>query len=96
METCFNYCYERGNNDGVGWFSSDELRFINRVHELAEQHPDEVTIIKEPEENFGCIYCKVPQTWLKIIPPRSLNLTDEQRAAMRERAKNNFNLDLTT
>lgn len=90
METCFNYCYERGDNDNIGWFSSDEQKWINRIRKLKEQYPDDVIIRVEPETNDGCIYCKVPQSWLKISPPRKLELTDEQIAQRKEQAMKNL------
>lgn len=88
METCFNYCYERGDNDNIGWFSSDEKKWITRIRKLKEQYPDQVIIRAEPETNDGCIYCKVPQSWLKIQPPRQM--TEEQREALRSRAREVF------
>lgn len=78
METCFNYC-----DTEQAFFSSDERRWINKIHKLKEQHPDKVTIIKEPEDNDGTIYCKLPVTALKIQFKREY--TDEQRAQMAER-----------
>lgn len=91
METCFNYCYDRNHNDNVGWFSSDEQRWITKIHKLKEQYPDEVIIKAEPEDNDGCIYCRLPQNWLKIQPPRQLSDDAKQRIVERlanGRAKN--------
>ena len=91
METCFNYCYDRNHNDNVGWFSSDEQRWITKIHKLKEQYPDEVIIKAEPEDNDGCIYCKLPQNWLKIQPPRQLSDEAKQRITeqlAKGRAKN--------
>ena len=85
VETCFNYC---GNTPvDVAYFSSDEMRWINRIHKLKKTNPDEVEIIKEPEDNDGCIYCRVPPTWLAIQPPRKINMSEEQREASRARMK---------
>lgn len=89
-ETCFNYCYEPNKNDHIGYFSSNETRHINRIHSLAEKYPDYVKILKEPEENFGIIYCSLPQEWLKVSPPKSIDYTEEQWKEIRERAGNNF------
>lgn len=72
----------------TAYFSSDEQKWINRIHKLKESEPDSVNIISEPEENDGCIYASVPSKWLKIAPPRHVNFTEEQREAMRERLKN--------
>ena len=82
METCFDYC-----NKEHGYFSSDERRFINRVRNLKEQYPEKVRIIKEPEDNDGCIYCELPVEWFTIRVPKKMNLTDEQRKELSDRMK---------
>lgn len=81
METCFNYCGDKG------FFSSDERKWIGRVRKLKEKYPDEVRIIAEPENNDGCIYCELPKEWLKVQPPVKRNLTDEQRQELSDRMK---------
>ena len=66
-------------------FSSDERRWINLIHRLKESHPDQVRILAEPNENDGCIYCAIPSAWLKIKPPTTRTMSDEQRNQARER-----------
>lgn len=80
IETCFNYC-----EIGKGFFSSDEQRWITRIHKLKEQYPNEVTIIKEPEDNDGCIYCRLPSSWLKIGPKKKVTMTEEQKQVISSR-----------
>ena len=80
METCFNYCQPE-----TAFFSSDERRWITKIRKLAESHPEEVRIIRQPDENDGCIYCSLPLRWLYIRPPIKRNLTEEQRLAVRDR-----------
>ena len=75
METCCEY------TDSVMWVSTDERRMMK----LIAEHPDETEIIKRPEENDGCLYCKVPSTWLKIAPPVKREMSDEQKAAASQR-----------
>lgn len=58
---------------------------ITRMMKLIAEHPDETEIIKRPEENDGCLYCKVPSTWLKIAPPVKREISDEQKAAASQR-----------
>ena len=82
METCFNYC-----NKDKGFFSSDERKFITKVRKLKEKYPDEVQIIRQPEENDGCIYCSMPVSWFNVRPPKKMNLTEEQRQNMSDRMK---------
>ena len=82
METCFNYTEKEH-----GYFSSDERKFINKVRKLKEQYPDQVRIIKEPEDNDGCIYCEMPTAWFTIRVPRKVELTDEQKQILSDRMK---------
>lgn len=70
------------------FFSSTEHVWHSRILKLKEEHPDEVTIIKLPEENDGVIYAKMPVKWLKIVPKKEgRKLTDEQRAIAAERLR---------
>lgn len=78
--------------DETMWVSTDEKWLINRIRRLAEKNPGQVTVIKEPEENDGCLYCKLPAKWLQIRPPQKRELTDEQRAAMAARLRNSHKL----
>ena len=77
METCINYTDLK-----VAFISSDELKWINRIHKLKEERPDEVVIIREPEHNDGCIYAKIPPQWVKVIPKRIYS--EEQIEKFRE------------
>lgn len=83
METCFNY-----DNRERAWFSSDELKWINKLHNLKEKYPELVEILREPEENDGCIYAKVPSSWFKMQPKRESNMTEEQKEELRQRLQN--------
>ena len=78
MDTCFNYC-----SPETAYFSSDERRWINKIRKLKLQRPDEVEILKQPEENDGCIYCKIPTHYLRLQAKREV--TEEQREQAKER-----------
>jgi len=82
METCCEYL-----DDKVMWVSSDQQKIINRVRKLAELYPDKVTIKRQPEQNDGCIYATMPAEWLKLNPPRKIELTDERKAELSERLR---------
>ena len=80
METCFNF------TDGdYGFFSSDKKRLINKIHQFKQEHPDEVTIIAEPEDNDGCIYAKLPAFVFNLRWPTKRELTDKQKQELCER-----------
>ena len=80
METCANY-----TTKDCMFFSSDERRWIHKVQVLAEKYPDEVTIIRQPENNDGCIYAKMPVRYLKLTRPTQRELTDEEKIELSER-----------
>lgn len=84
VETTFNYC-EVG--DDKGYFCSKERRWINRMRMLAANHPEECKIIKQPENNDGYIYCKLPTSWLYVRPPKKHVMTEEQKLAGAERLR---------
>ena len=70
------------------WVSTNEKWLIKRIRKLAEKNPGEVFVIKEPEDNDGCLYCRLPANWLRIQPPNKPQFSPEQRAALSERMKN--------
>lgn len=83
METVFNYV-----DKDKGFFSSDERKWVTKIHKLHEKYPDEVLILAEPEDNGGCIYCQLPSSWLNIRPKRVLS--EEEKAKYSVRAKKVF------
>lgn len=82
METSVTYTSDRA------FLSTDERWLITRIGKLAEKHPDSVNIIRHPHQNDGCLYCEIPSKWVKITPPKTIELTDEQRAERAERMRN--------
>ena len=82
METACEY------TDETMVVSTDERWLINRILKFKEQRPADITIIRLPENNDGCLYCKMPANWLKISPPAKRNLTDEQRKEIGQRLQN--------
>ena len=81
------------NENAIEWLDSRDKatvtlhggRLKNRVLRLAEEYPEEVEIRREPDENGGFLVAKIPVKWVKITPPRRLELTDEQKEELRER-----------
>ena len=65
--------------------SADERTWKNRLAKLAEQNPAEVECVAQNRD--GSVMYHVPASWVKIRPPRKVNMTDEQRAALAERLK---------
>ena len=82
METCINWC-----EPGWAYVSTDERKRINKLMKLAQENPDECVVMKQPEDNGGFIYAKIPQKWVRIRKPVTRELTDEQREELAVRMR---------
>lgn len=82
-ETCVEYV----DVDKHATFCSSERKWINKINRLKEKYPDEVTIVHDSEDNYGTLVAKIPKSWMKISPPKKMNLTDEQKAERAERMR---------
>ena len=81
-ETAIN----RLQGDDYCFVFTAERKFINRLKELAQEYPNEVTIQYVNED--GSIGAKVPFNWFKFVkPPAKRSYTEEQRKVMGERMK---------
>lgn len=65
-------------------FTFTARKYINRIKKYKELHPDDVDFV---ENSDGSICGHVPLKWLKISPPRKVELTDEQKAERSERMR---------
>lgn len=97
------------NENAIEWLDTKQKatvtlhgsRLRNKVMKLAEEYPDEVEVRREPDGNGGFLVAKIPVKWVKIAPPRRIELTDERKEELRERikaaqnAKNMRNIELT-
>jgi hypothetical protein len=86
METCINYC-----EPGWAYMSSNEQRWKNKLKKLERDYPTDCIIMKMPEDNGGFIYAKFPQRWVRVNPPRKVNLSHEQRRAASDRLRQSRN-----
>lgn len=68
-------------------FCSGERKWVNKINKLHEQYPDEVQIIQSPESNGGIILAHIPKSWLKVSPPKKVNMTEERKQQLSERLK---------
>lgn len=73
------------SQDNHATFFSSEAKWIRKIKSYQSQYPNEIQITHESDDS---ILAHIPKTWLKISPPRKVNLTDEQRSAAAERMSN--------
>ena len=65
-------------------FTFTGRKWINKIKKYKIRYPDEIDFV---ENNDGSICGHVPITWLKISPPRKVNLTEEQKGILSERMR---------
>lgn len=78
------------NENVLEWIDGDKYatvsfsqgRYVTRIRKLAEEHPDDVKIIRDYGNG---ILAHIPTRYIKIGAPRKVS--EEQRAAMSERFK---------
>ena len=83
-ETCIEYI----DVDKYATFCSSERKWINKIYKLKDKYPNEVHIEVSEEDNDGMIIAHIPKSWMKVSPPKQMNLTEEQKAARAERMRN--------
>ena len=76
--------HEQGRNYFA--VSTGEISFRNRLTKLAEKYPHDCVVIAHNDD--GSVYYHVPVSWVKIAPPRSVTMTDEQKRAAADRMRN--------
>lgn len=65
--------------------STDERTWKNRLVKLAEQHPDEVECVAVNRD--GSVMFHIPASWVKIKPPRKVEMTEERRQELADRMR---------
>lgn len=80
-ETSFDYL----DVDDFAVFCTSERKWVNKILNLKELHPDDIEITTYPENNNGYIVAQVPKSYFKLSPPRTREMTDEQREAAAKR-----------
>ena len=68
--------------------STDEPKWHRKIRKLKEEYPDKVRIKNEPENNDGNMVAEFPVIWSRIMPKKTVVLSDEQIAVRTERLRN--------
>ena len=73
--------------DKTATFSTSESKWINKFIKLAKEYPDDVKIEYMPEDNCGVLLAHLPKKWMKVSPPKKMNMTDEQKEIRADRMR---------
>ena len=76
-ETIINYSY----GDNIASVYTFDRKLQNKLNKLIGTRSD-ISIVAQEED---WVEYEVLKSWIKVSPPRQVNYTDEQKAAMAER-----------
>lgn len=79
-ETVINYNQE----EKTALVYTYDKPLIRKLRKLVGERDD--IIMQRGDDNFATFV--VPKKWIKVSPPKNMNLSDEQRAAVAERMRN--------
>lgn len=80
-ETIINY--NQAESEASVW--TFDPKVIRTLRKMAEERPDECKVVKEgPEES---VEFSVPKKWVKVKPPKKMELSEERKAQMAEHLK---------
>lgn len=85
MEIIRETVYEHIDGNDTFTITACERWSINMCKRLKEKYPDEVEIVHENED--GTLLVHMPYKWMKVKPPKKMNLSEEERAIRAERLK---------
>lgn len=77
--------YEHADGNDTFTVTAAERWSVGMIRRLAEKHPGEVVITAENAD--GSVVAHVPTSWMRIIPKRMVELSDEQREERAERMR---------
>lgn len=80
-ENAIEFLY--GDKEATVTFCSP--RYVSKIKKLSKDRPEECKIIAENED--GSVVAHVPIRWVKISPPRKMDMTEEKKEELRERMK---------
>lgn len=77
--------YEHCSGDSTFTMTAAERWSIAMIYRLKERFPEQVDIRHTNPD--GSMVVHLPFEWMRIVPKKKSNLTDEQKQALSERAK---------
>ena len=79
--------FETDSENKFATVTTNERKWITKLKKLAENRPSEVQVMLLPEDNYGYMLVRVPKSYMKLSPPKTRVLTDEQKEAAAERMR---------
>lgn len=83
LETTINFLQE----DKIMTVFSSQRKWVNKLSKYAEDKESGVTVTHINKD--GSKMFEVPVSWLKISPPRKVNMSEEQKQVLVQRLREN-------
>lgn len=77
--------YEHAAGSDTFTVTAAERKSIGMLRKLAEKHPGEVEIVAENVD--GSLVARLPYSWMRIVPKRQVEMSEERRLAAAERMR---------
>lgn len=88
-ETAYDYI----DGNSYATFYTGQRKWLNKINnEWLVKYPDQVKVIQVNED--GSMLVHIPKNWLKLSPPKKMNLTDEQRRKIGDRLNKHKEMDV--
>lgn len=77
--------YDHTSGDETFTITANDQWSITMVRRLAQKYPDDVKILARNED--GSLLAEAPKSWMRIIPRRKVNLTEERRKELSDKMR---------
>ena len=78
--------YEHAAGSDTFTVTAAERKSVGMLRKLAEKHPGSVEIVAENAD--GSLVARLPYSWMRIVPKRQVEMSEERRLAAAERMRN--------
>jgi hypothetical protein len=83
MDNCRENVIEFIRDEKQATVTFSQQKYKNKIRKLHEKYPVECCDITENED--GSLVAHIPTSWVKINPPKQMNLTDLEKQERRDR-----------
>lgn len=81
--------YEHLDGRDTFTVTAAERKSVGMIRRLKEKFPDEVEIVAENAD--GSLVAHLPESWMRIVPKRKVELSEERRAEIGARLRGSRN-----
>ena len=82
LETVYEHCGKRSDFT----VTAAERWSIAMIKRLKAKYPDQVEICCENQD--GSVVAHIPFEWMRIVPKKQVNMSEERKAELSERMRN--------